>query len=136
VAFREEVLVSSDKRFSNFLQNTFLEIDGFEYPLSKLLNESKFTLQIDKEGKMILDSNDSFIQSLKGFGTESIRFSLFHRRAQRQIEVGSYLSRCDCASQCGGPAREIHCDRVGDRGSASKEPFYLDYSFYTSVFVF
>ena len=136
VAFKGVPLVSTDSRFLGFLENTILEIDGFEYPLSKLIKEGRFSLSVDQEGKIIIDSNESFIKSLKGFGTETLRFSVFHRRAQKQIEVGSYLVRCDCGARCGGPAVLVGCDAVRDFGSAAREPVYLDYSFYTSVFIF
>lgn len=136
VQFRKEPIYSNDSRFESFLKNTIFEVDGFEYPFHKLITEKKFSLDVDKEGKIIIESNESFIKSLKGFGAETLRFSVFHRRAQKQIEVGTYLSSCECGGMCGGPGRDIGCSEVRDFGSVSKEPFYLDYSFYSSVFIF
>jgi|GEM_PF-6620012 len=136
VAFRKEPVASNDSRFQSFLKNTYIEIDSFEYPLEKLLLDKKFGFFLEKDGKIVLESNDSFIKSLKGFGAEVVKFSMFHRRAQKYIEVGSYVADCNCWGACGGPPNRIGCSQVTDNGSASKEPFPLNYTFYSSVFVY
>lgn len=136
VSFKNDFLNSSDPRFQNFLRNTFLEIDGFEYPFSKLLSENKFSLSYDNEGKFILESKDPFITSLHNFGNETVKFSLFHRRDQKHMEIGSYLVDCECWSACGGPAVKVGCQYVSDQGSVTSKATPLNYTFYTSVFIF
>ena len=136
VAYRNETVTANDSRFQSFLKKTYIEIDSFEYPLEKLLLDKKFGFFLEKDGKIVLESNDSFIKSLKGFGSEVVKFSMFHRRAQKYIEVGNYVADCKCWSACGGPPVKIGCSQVSDEGSASKEPYPLNYTFYSSVFVY
>ncbi len=136
IAFKDVPIFSNDPRFNEILKYTVIEIDGFEYPLIKLIEEKKFALEIDNENKIILESQESFLKSLKGFGAESVRFSMSHKRQDKNIEIGKYLHDCKCA-QVNGPAFvNIFCRDVQDRGYTEQKAIPLNYSFYTSMFIF
>ena len=136
IAFKDSPIFSNDPRFNELLKYTVIEIDGFEYPLIKLIDEKKFNLSLDNENKIILESQESFLKSLKGFGAESVRFSMSHKVQSQDIEMGKYLHYCKC-SQIGGPGwHDIWCRDVQDRGFTKRIPTGLHYSFYTSMFIF
>lgn len=136
VNFKNVPIFSNDSRFEDILKYSVIEIDGFEYPLKKLIEEKKFSVHVDNDNKLILESQDSFLKSLKGFGAESVRFSMLHKRQFKNIETGKYLHNCKCA-QIGGPNyHEIGCRDVQDRGHTEMKTVPLNYSFYTSIFVF
>ncbi len=136
IAFKDVPIFSTDPRFKEILKYTVIEIDGFEYPLTKLIEEKKFSMTVDNENKVILESQEAFLKSLKGFGAESVRFSMSHKRQDKYIEVGKYLHQCTCAQVSGPAFNNIYCRDVQDRGHTEQKSTPLNYSFYTSMFIF
>lgn len=134
--FNDVPVLMNDSRFNEILKYTIVEIDGFEYSLSKLIEEKKFSLQIDENNKVILESQDSFLKSLKGFGVDPVKFSIIHRRQFSNIETGTYIHDCKCTQVSGPGYNEIGCRDVQDRGSVQQNSTPKDYTFYTSVFIF
>jgi hypothetical protein len=129
-------LRSNDMMMQDFLKYTSLNVDGFSYPLSRLVSDKHFNLQVGSGGKIILESRSSFLNILKGYGSDMVRFSLNHQRQEKVLEVGRVFERCNCKGACGGPVRDIGCNSIKDRGSLSMSRSIIDYTFFASAFIY